>query len=199
MRHFVVAIASLAVASMAGAQDHSGHQAAAEPRAAPASAASASSMMNYTAEERAQGLKEGRGMGLAMPAEGNGYPGPRHVLEVAEQIGLTVQQRGRTQQLFDSMRSEAGRLGTQLLAQENELDAIFREHRATPALLAKAANDIGATEAALKIVHLRTHLTMMDVLTPSQVSRYIDLRRAGAGSGKTRPSTEADPQAEHKH
>ena len=33
-------------------------------------------------------LKAGRGMGLALPAELNGYPGPAHVLELADQLGL---------------------------------------------------------------------------------------------------------------
>jgi hypothetical protein len=38
-------------------------------------------------------LKAGRGMGLALPAELNGYPGPSHLLELADQIGLTGAQR----------------------------------------------------------------------------------------------------------
>src|SRR6187431_528451 len=34
-------------------------------------------------------LKAGRGMGLALPAELNGYPGPLHVLELATPLGLS--------------------------------------------------------------------------------------------------------------
>lgn len=202
MNYLVVAAGSLALASAAAAQDHSGHagmSGMAQPAAVPASAASAASMMNYTPEERAQGLREGRGMGLAKPAEGNGYPGPRHVLEVADQIGLTAEQRARTQQLFDTMRGEASRLGTDLLAKEAELNRIFRDHQATPVLLRKTAQAIGQTEAELKIVHLRTHLAMMDILTPEQVSRYVSLRRAGVGSGKTRPSAGTAEPAQHTH
>jgi hypothetical protein len=33
-------------------------------------------------------LQSGRGMGLALAAELNGYPGPSHVLELAENHGL---------------------------------------------------------------------------------------------------------------
>lgn len=36
------------------------------------------------------GLIAGRGMGYAMAAELNGYPGPAHVLELAEQLELTA-------------------------------------------------------------------------------------------------------------
>lgn len=178
------------------AQEHQ-HGTTPSPAAAPAS--SMASLMNYTAEERAQGLREGKGMGLAMPAEGNGYPGPRHVLEVADQIGLTPDQRARTEQLFSAMRSEAQRLGIQLLSQEDQLNDIFRDRRATPALLDETAHRIGETEAALKVAHLRSHLAMMDILTPGQVSQYVSLRRAGAGSGKTRPSAEPPANPEHKH
>jgi hypothetical protein len=38
-------------------------------------------------------LKAGRGMGLALAAELNGYPGPLHVLELADRINLSHDQR----------------------------------------------------------------------------------------------------------
>ncbi len=40
-------------------------------------------------------LRAGRGMGLALPAELNGYPGPLHVIELADALALTAEQRGR--------------------------------------------------------------------------------------------------------
>lgn len=205
MRIFVLAGALLAICSVGRAQDHRGHDMqnmagmGGLAPAQPAAAASAASMAGYSAEEREAGLREGRGMGLAMPAEGNGYPGPRHVLELADRIGLSADQRARTQALFDTMRGDAQRLGTELLAQQAELDALFSEHRATPASLEAAARRIGVTEAALKVTHLRTHLAMMDILTPDQVSRYVAARRAGGGSGRTRPTAEAPAPAGHAH
>lgn len=51
--------------------------------------------------EQIDGLSHGKGMGMAMPAELNGYPGPRHVLELASQLGLSEEQRARTQALFE--------------------------------------------------------------------------------------------------
>ena len=51
-------------------------------------------------------LREGRGMGLALAGELNGYPGPKHVLELAKELNLTEAQRARTQQLFDDMPSQ---------------------------------------------------------------------------------------------
>jgi hypothetical protein len=43
--------------------------------------------------EQVADLKAGRGMGLAMAAELNGYPGPAHVLELADKLDLSDQQR----------------------------------------------------------------------------------------------------------
>ena len=46
-------------------------------------------------------LRAGRGMGLALAAELNGYPGPSHVLELADRLELSTDQRARVQRLFD--------------------------------------------------------------------------------------------------
>src|SRR5438105_4502530 len=45
-------------------------------------------------------LRAGRGMGLALAAELNGYPGPMHVLELADSLSLSDQQRAKIQELF---------------------------------------------------------------------------------------------------
>src|SRR5262247_2210822 len=48
-------------------------------------------------------LRAGRGMSLALAAELNGFPGPAHVLELAEQLALSEQQRSKVQDLFAAM------------------------------------------------------------------------------------------------
>src|SRR5439155_26596116 len=67
-------------------------------------------------------LTEGRGMGLAKAAELNGYPGPMHVLELAESLDLSDQQRAKMQELFAAMKAEAIPLGERLIVQEADLD-----------------------------------------------------------------------------
>jgi hypothetical protein len=76
-------------------------------------------------------LKSGRGMGLAMAAELNGYPGPIHVLELSDKLGLSSEQKSRIEDLFQSMRAEAVPLGEKLLAQEAALDQQFASHSIT--------------------------------------------------------------------
>ena len=57
-------------------------------------------------EQQIADLNAGRGMGLALAAELNGYPGPVHVLELADALLLTHEQRTRTKALFEAMKAE---------------------------------------------------------------------------------------------
>src|SRR6266700_6442137 len=52
-------------------------------------------------------LLEGRGMGLAKAGELNSYPGPLHVLQLAEQLELSDPQRTATVSLQATMRDRA--------------------------------------------------------------------------------------------
>src|SRR5690349_20196195 len=60
-------------------------------------------------------LRAGRGMGLALAAELNGYPGPLHVLDLADALSLSSQQRARVRQLYDAMKAETIPLGEMLI------------------------------------------------------------------------------------
>ncbi|MDI1286336.1 MAG: periplasmic heavy metal sensor [Reyranella sp.] len=126
--------------------------------------------------EQLADLRAGRGMGLALPAELNGYPGPTHVLELAGPLGLTPEQRLRTEALVASMKAEAIPLGERLIADEAALDRLFADKQATAGTLDTASARIGAAQAALRAAHLRYHLDMVAVLTPAQVERYATLR-----------------------
>src|SRR4051812_41793505 len=63
-------------------------------------------------------LRAGRGMGLALAAELNGYPGPSHLLELADRLGLSDAQRSSARKLFEAMKSETIPIGERLIAQE---------------------------------------------------------------------------------
>jgi Spy/CpxP family protein refolding chaperone len=124
-------------------------------------------------------LQEGRGMSLAMAAELNGYPGPAHVLELADKLELTPEQRSQVQRLFDSMKRDALPLGATLIEQEAELDRQFADHKVTPESLKTVTAKISDTQGALREHHLKYHLTMMGLLSPVQVKRYSELRGYG--------------------
>lgn len=121
-------------------------------------------------------LRAGRGMGYALAAELNGYPGPAHVLEHAEALGLEATQRRRTEQLFGEMKAEAVALGERLISLEADLERLFAEGLADPASVEAASREAGSVEAALRATHLRYHLAMRDLLTAEQIRRYAELR-----------------------
>jgi hypothetical protein len=81
------------------------------------------------------------------------------------------------------MKAETMPLGERLIAQETDLDRQFATKTATPASLQAATTEIGATQGALRLAHLRYHLSTLEILTPEQVRRYGELRGYGGPSG----------------
>ena len=136
-------------------------------------------------EQQIADLRAGRGMGLALAAELNGYPGPMHVLELADALHLSGQQRAKMQELFAAMKAEAIPLGERLIAQEADLDDSFASKTITGTSLAASTGAIGATHGALRQTHLKYHLFTLEVLTPVQLQRYAELR--GYKSGMQHP------------
>ena len=132
-------------------------------------------------EQQVAELRAGRGMGLALAAELNGYPGPVHVIELAQPLGLSGTQRDKVQSLFDAMKGETVPLGQKLIAQEADLDRHFANKTITEPALAASIQAIAVTQAALRTAHLKYHLVTLDVLTPAQTKQYIELRGYAGG------------------
>ena len=135
-------------------------------------------------DQQTADLKAGRGMGLALAAELNGYPGPMHVLEHANALALSPEQRTRTQELIAEMKAEAVPIGERLIQQEAELDRLFAGGEINPAVLQTKTGQIGATQARLRETHLKYHLAMVGILSPAQISRYQELRGYTSAGGK---------------
>jgi Spy/CpxP family protein refolding chaperone len=124
----------------------------------------------------------GDGMGLAKAAELNHYPGPRHVLELSDELRLTEVQRRRTEELFAGMRSRAIDLGKRILEKERDLERLFVEGSADAGRLREILLEIGALQAELRYVHLSAHLEQKQLLTNHQIMMYDNLRGYGSGS-----------------
>lgn len=127
-------------------------------------------------DEQIQGLRSGKGMAMAMPAELNGFPGPAHVVELASQLKLSDAQISRTRQLFSEMETQAKAAGEALIAAEGRLDALFRSKQVSDENLSSAVNQAALAQGKLRETHLRYHLRMMDVLSAEQVASYTQLR-----------------------
>ena len=133
-------------------------------------------------DEQIADLRAGRGMGLALAAELNGYPGPVHVLELADPLALSALQRQRITELFEAMRTEATALGERLIVAETGLDRQFSTRAVTEASLVEGVQAIAMVQAALRSAHLKYHLATVEVLTPEQVARYAELRGYAGGA-----------------
>jgi Spy/CpxP family protein refolding chaperone len=121
-------------------------------------------------------LVEGRGMGLAKAAELNSYPGPLHVLELADRLELSDAQRAASEALVAPMREKAIALGAQIIAAEQDLDRAFAERSVDADYLRRQVNKIAALQGELRATHLETHLAQRAILTPEQIARYNSLR-----------------------
>jgi ketosteroid isomerase-like protein len=188
LTRFLILALPLTIGAASAGPDHSAHR---SPDPSPYSGLEARPI-KALAEKDINDLKMGRGMRMALAAELNGYPGPMHVLELADQLALSDEQRTRVQALQHAMRAEAVVLGQKLIAQEAELDQQFAGRTVTPSSLRDVTAEIGATQAALRAVHLRYHLDTAAILTPPQISRYAVLRGyAGADQPFVRQAAEA--------
>jgi hypothetical protein len=126
--------------------------------------------------QQIDGLRAGHGMAMALPAELNRYPGPMHVLDLADALQLTVTQRQRLTTAMADMRRAAVALGERLIALEAELDRLFASAAADGEAIDRLTAAIGAVQGELRAAHLRTHVTTRDVLSGPQIAAYVQLR-----------------------
>ena len=90
---------------------------------------------------------------------------------------MTASQADRTQTLFAVMNAEAHAVGNQFIAAEKELDIAFAAGTVTPATLEGLIAESARLREQLRLVHLKTHLATLPLLTHHQVKRYNQLRK----------------------
>jgi hypothetical protein len=107
-------------------------------------------------QEEIDGLLAGEGMGYARSAELNGYPGPRHVLDMTE-LQLSSEQTASITTIFDDMKREAVTLGQEIVDAETVLGQSFSDKKITEA-------------------SLQAHLAVTPLLSEEQLAQYQVLR-----------------------
>lgn len=121
-------------------------------------------------------LENGSGWGLAKAAELNGVPGPAHLLEMKTEIGLSQDQIGRIEILYQEMKRQATSLGSELIQLERELNTHFANRTITEELLRNLLEEIAQVQKQLRYAHLSTHLKTPDILTVEQIDQYNKIR-----------------------
>jgi Spy/CpxP family protein refolding chaperone len=124
----------------------------------------------------------GEGMGYAKAAELNRYPGPRHVLDLAEKLSLTEPQKQRIQKIYDAMHESAATLGKQIVSKEAVLDSLFGERTIDSTHLQALVGDIARLQGQLRAAHLQAHLAVTRILAADQIVAYEKLRGYGGAT-----------------
>ena len=146
-----------------------------------------------------ENLRTGRGWGLALAAELNGVPGPSHLLELQEELGLSPDQIASIAAIFAAMQAEAQTAGERLIAAETAIEAAFRAGDLTPETLLDLIDTAAAARAELRFIHLSRHLETPPLLTVAQIARYNDLRGYGAADPCTNVPEGHDPAMWRRH
>lgn len=128
------------------------------------------------ASEEVEGLLAGEGLGFALAAELNGLPGPRHVLDLAEELELDPRQRSAVEAVHARMDEAARDLGRRLVEEERHLDHLFAQGHATSEAVRNRTASIAGLRGELRAVHLVAHLETAEVLSHEQVATYTRLR-----------------------
>jgi Spy/CpxP family protein refolding chaperone len=180
MRTFVTASVLTAAALSSAIAQHHGHSQTRDHGAVHGAHGAYAGMhkreIKAFSPQQMDDLRSGKGMGSAMPAELNGYPGPLHVLELSSKLGLSDVQVAETKRLYAEMQEAAKAQGGKVIEAERELDSLFAQRKATAESLAALVSASAAAHGLLREIHLRYHLSMMHVLTPAQVATYNQLR-----------------------
>src|SRR5881296_4317579 len=87
-------------------------------------------------------VRDGRGFGLAFAADQHGYPGPMHVLELKDRLGLTPEQEARVRALMHAMFAESRPKSARLLDAEARLRALFTSDRADESSVRAATAEV---------------------------------------------------------
>lgn len=133
-------------------------------------------------QEEIDGLLAGEGIGFALAAELNGYPGPRHALDMADGLALSTAQRQRLEEIYASMLERAVAVGTAVLALERALDEAFATGIAVEDDVEARVREIASRRGELRAIHLTAHVATRALLTPEQRAHYA-VMRGYAGSG----------------
>ena len=138
--------------------------------------------------EEIESYRTGAGMGFAKAAELNHYPGPKHVLDLANEIDLTASQKKEAQRIYDAMHAQTVGLGERVVVSERGLDGLFAAEKIDEASLARSVREIARLQGEIRLEHLKAHLAMKALLTPAQVAKYDALRGYGSATGEHDPS-----------
>jgi hypothetical protein len=155
-------------------------------------------------DEDVQSLQNGTGEafgGMAKLAELNGYPGPRHVLDMASELQLTDGQKMEIEHIYQNMSNDAKSIGAAIIDIEQDMDGAFANKAITQENLRLILDKSADLYGQLRFVHLSTHLHTVQILTLEQVQMYNTMRGYDSGStdNTTSSGNDGSNSSYHQH
>lgn len=175
------------------------------------SATSSSQISSYAGQEGrdikslsdndVQSLQNGTGeafCGIAKLAELNGYPGPRHILDMAPELQLTDRQRMEIELIFQNMSNKAKSIGAAIIDIEQDMDRVFANKTITEEKLKLMLDNSADLYGQLRFVHLSAYLDTVQILTIEQVQMYNMMRGYDSGSSDNNSSNSSNGDSSHQ-
>ena len=128
------------------------------------------------------GLLAGDAMGQAAPAELNGCPSPKRVMDLAKELKLSIGQRTAVEALNRDLKTRATDLGKRIVAVEEELNDAFKSGLVSEKSIQETTDQIAKLRGKLRAIHLAAALKMRSTLTAEQfrVCAGIKIPKGGA-------------------
>jgi Spy/CpxP family protein refolding chaperone len=158
--------------------------AASVPAFAAAQTTTPPAIKSMTPDE-VKGYLAGEGLGMAKAGELNHYPGPKHVLAMADHLGLSDAQKAAIEKVEAAMKAAAVPLGRQIVDSEAALDRGFASGTIDQATLTALTERIGDLQGRLRAVHLSAHFATRKLLTADQITMYDSMRGNDTSGGTT--------------
>ncbi len=127
-------------------------------------------------DDEVRALRQGEGMGLARAAELNHFPGPRHLLDLASDLGLSDAQVQRIRAIHDRMKSQAVAKGEDIIVAEKHLADLFASGDPSARKMTRVTEHLGAMRGQLQAIHLLAHIEAARELSAGQIREYDRLR-----------------------
>ena len=121
-------------------------------------------------------LANGRGAGYARTAELNSYPGPRHLLDMKQELGLSSGQVTQIEAIIAKMQPEAKRIGQEILRREMQLSAAFANGTISETDLKALVENLAVLYGDFRVTHLQAHLQVKPLLSEEKIAKYNALR-----------------------
>lgn len=142
-------------------------------------------------------LLNGRGAGYARTAELNSHPGPRHVLDLKQELALSSQQEQQIETLFRQMETEAKPVGQEIVELERQLSDAFAQATISESEIEERTQQLATLYGQYRLIHLRPHLAVRQLLTAAQIAKYDQLR--GYSDPSDSPIQSAPSSPAHHH